>query len=659
MTKKKAGLERDKGLRAIGDITERKRDSKGAEWALRGLEEQWRSLVENIPDIIITLDRDGTILFINRTPPGFTMKGTTGAIIYDYVPPEHHDMLRRSLEGVFETGDGHDFEIAAPGPFGRTSWYFSRIGPIVRDGRVVAAAVIATDITERKRAERALRESEERYRDLVEDINEVIYQLDAGGRITYISPVVEEGGGYSPSEIVGRPFTDFVHPDDLSLAVENFRRSASGHPRPNEYRLLSKAGEAVWVRSFGRPIFEGDRVVGVRGVLANITERKLAEEALSREAEDSSSIAAVSRALIQSRPLEDIAQLVLECAKDVTGSTFGFVGYIDPQTGYLVSPTLTKGIWDACEVPEKDIVFKEFSGLWGWVLLKRKPLLTNAPADDPRSSGTPLGHLPIDRFLSAPALLGPRLVGQVAVANSERDYAERDLRLIERLAVLYALALERKEAEEALRESEERYRDLVERSPNAMAVHSQERVLFVNSAGVELFGATAPDQIIGRPIWDFIHPDHVKAAKKRIQTARCEGNRIDLVEEKLVRLDGQAIEVEMAAIPVTYEGKVARQVVLRDITERKRMEAALQSAREELESTVERQMKRGSAYGLSFRELTVLHLVADGRSDRDIGTILGISSFTAQKHIENIRAKMRAASRTEAGVRAVREGLLE
>jgi PAS domain S-box-containing protein len=218
---------------------------------------------------------------------------------------------------------------------------------------------------------------------------------------------------------------------------------------------------------------------------------------------------------------------------------------------------------------------------------------------------------------------------------------------------------ERKLAEEALRESEVRYRDLVEFSPWAMAVHSEEKMVFVNSAGVQILGADAPDQIIGRPIWDFVHPDNVEAVRKRILSVQLEPGVVDLVEEKLVRLDGQVVDVEMTAIPIIYQGGAARQVVLRDITENKRMEEALQHAREELESIVERQMQLDTAYGLTFREMTVLHLMADGKSDREIATILGISTLTAQKHVENIRAKMKASSRTEASVRAVREGLLD
>jgi PAS domain S-box-containing protein len=218
---------------------------------------------------------------------------------------------------------------------------------------------------------------------------------------------------------------------------------------------------------------------------------------------------------------------------------------------------------------------------------------------------------------------------------------------------------ERRQAEEALRESEGRYRDLVERSPDALVVHSEEKILFVNSAAVKLFGAAAPHQIIGRPIWDFIHPESAKAAKKRIQSARRRREEVAVVEEKFVRLDGEVIDVEMAAIPVAYHGKAARQVVLRDITERKRMEDALQHARDELESRVERRMQRGAPYGLTFRELSVLHLLADGKSDKEIGSVLGISTLTAQKHVENIRTKMGASSRTKASVRAVREGLLQ
>ncbi|MCH7836839.1 MAG: response regulator transcription factor, partial [Chloroflexi bacterium] len=85
----------------------------------------------------------------------------------------------------------------------------------------------------------------------------------------------------------------------------------------------------------------------------------------------------------------------------------------------------------------------------------------------------------------------------------------------------------------------------------------------------------------------------------------------------------------------------------------------LQAAREELEGKVEHQLLRRNPYSLTFRELTVLHKVAAGRSDKEIGAELAISPLTAQKHISNILAKMDAASRTEAAARAIREGLLE
>jgi DNA-binding NarL/FixJ family response regulator len=90
-----------------------------------------------------------------------------------------------------------------------------------------------------------------------------------------------------------------------------------------------------------------------------------------------------------------------------------------------------------------------------------------------------------------------------------------------------------------------------------------------------------------------------------------------------------------------------------------RAEEALQKARDELEGKVEHQLLRRNPYGLTFREFTVLHLVAAGESDKQIGITLGISHLTAQKHLSNILGKMNVASRTEASVRAVREGLLE
>jgi PAS domain S-box-containing protein len=129
-----------------------------AEEALSRSEAMWRSVVENAPGIIMTLDRDRRILFINRTVPGLTPEVVIGTSVDDYTMPEHRDRLREVVEQVFRTGEATQYEASRVGPHGTRSWYSAQIGPIKRDGQVVSVIQITTDITERRQAEEALRQ---------------------------------------------------------------------------------------------------------------------------------------------------------------------------------------------------------------------------------------------------------------------------------------------------------------------------------------------------------------------------------------------------------------------------------------------------------------------------------------------------------------------
>jgi PAS domain S-box-containing protein len=141
------------------------------------------------------------------------------------------------------------------------------------------------EIEERQKAEAALRWSEEKYRDLVENVNEVIYAVDVEGRLTYVSPAVEALLGYRPAEVIGRSFTDFVFPADGPRLAQGFQGLLSGESQENEYRFVTQAGELRCVRTSSRPIVEKEHVVGGQGVLVDITERKRAEQEL-RESEE-------------------------------------------------------------------------------------------------------------------------------------------------------------------------------------------------------------------------------------------------------------------------------------------------------------------------------------------------------------------------------------
>lgn len=129
---------------------------------------------------------------------------------------------------------------------------------------------------------RKLLESEERYRTLVENINDVIFTVDKKGIMTYISPVSERMTGHKPEEIIGKSFVSFIHPEDLSRITKGFMESIAGRPASREFRILAADGRAVYVRTSGRLNYDDGMVSGLTSVMTDITDRKLAEEELSK-----------------------------------------------------------------------------------------------------------------------------------------------------------------------------------------------------------------------------------------------------------------------------------------------------------------------------------------------------------------------------------------
>ncbi len=139
----------------------------------------------------------------------------------------------------------------------------------------------ARDVTERWQAEEALVRSEGRFRELVENLNDVVYAAGLDGVISYVSPAVEAILGFTPEEVVGRSFSELVHPEDLAALRTAFAEVLAGELMPREYRLQDRSGSFRWVRTSSRPLVEDGSVAGLQGVLTDISEARAAREALA------------------------------------------------------------------------------------------------------------------------------------------------------------------------------------------------------------------------------------------------------------------------------------------------------------------------------------------------------------------------------------------
>jgi PAS domain S-box-containing protein len=146
---------------------------------------------------------------------------------------------------------------------------------------------------------------------------------------------------------------------------------------------------------------------------------------------------------------------------------------------------------------------------------------------------------------------------------------------------------EKNRAEQALRESEERYRTIVELSPDPIVVHIGGKLVFVNTAAVQIFAAKSLNDLVGRSVLEMVHPDCRVIVKDRILQMSKQGKRVPTIEEKFIRLDGTTFEAEVAAMPFLWQGKFAIQVVLRDVTERIKAEQAIRGSEAKYRSLIE------------------------------------------------------------------------
>ncbi|HJQ26966.1 MAG TPA: PAS domain S-box protein [Blastocatellia bacterium] len=385
------------------------------------------------------------------------------------------------------------------------------------------------------RKTKALIESEDRYRDLVENSRDLICTHDLKGRLLSVNRAAANLLGYEPGELLDRSLGDLLAPE----AGEEFDRYLS---------LIDRDGAAsglmvVQTRLGERRVWEynnnlrSDGVASpvVRGMAHDITERTQTEAKLRKS----------EKQLAEAQQLAHVGSWEHHVTTDEviwSDELFRIFGFEPGE----IQPTYATFLE---LIPEEGR--EKLQQMTAAAMAERTPFA--------------LHHRVIRRDGEQRILYAS---GR-AVFNEAGDFV--------RMVGTAQDVTEQRRAEEALLESEQRYRSLVELSPEAIAVHCEGKFVYMNSAGLNMFGAASPDEIIGKPVLGTVHPDYQEIVLARIRQ-NGEGKQSGLMQQRLIRLDGKPIEAEVTGIPTMYQSKPAVQIVIRDITEQRRLEEQLRQS---------------------------------------------------------------------------------
>ena len=426
-------------------------------------------------------------------------------------------------------------------------------------------------------------------------------------------------------EMIARSAWEFVAGEDIERASRDFLRILTeGSIRDVEYSLLRADGRRVPVELSASAIIDKEgKPRALISVVRDVTERRTAQEALRRSEEH-------FRHLIENAP--DLITVI---------EPSGEIRYQSPSVrrtlGYMPDELVGTSIWQIIH------------------------------PDDLREVGDAIARGLLEVQSSESGLPHKLLVFRARHRDGRWRYMEGSGKVLMEDGRAYGLInsrdiTDRIEAERALEASERRKAAILKTALDAIiTIDYESKILEFNPAAEAMFGHAAAEAI-GKSLDDLIVPPSLQAKHRpgmeRYMTTS-EGpvlrKRIELTG---MRADGSEFPVEIAIVPIEMAGATIFTGHVRNLTERKRAEEELQRAREELESRVEQRWGVEGAYGLTFRELTVLHLASSGRADKEIAATLGISPQTVNKHVQRILHKMGASSRTEAVVRAIKEGVV-
>jgi PAS domain S-box-containing protein len=202
-------------------------------------EELWRSLVETAPDIITTVDKEGTIRFVNQPIGLLPPEKTMGKCFYDFLPSEYQEIAMDSVESVFQTGETDSFEVRV-GESHDPTWYTYRVGPLRIGGKVVAATIIGTNTTEFKQAEELMR-----YKELLDNVAEGVFILSRKGQLIESNDRVVESTGYTKQELLNLTIADLVDTDQVSFVEKIMKQVSTEKEARFETNLKSKKGALI------------------------------------------------------------------------------------------------------------------------------------------------------------------------------------------------------------------------------------------------------------------------------------------------------------------------------------------------------------------------------------------------------------------------------
>lgn len=566
------------------DITNRKQ----AEEALKESERVLSTLMSNLPGMAYRCanDKVRNMEFVSEGCANLTgyqpidliqsRKISYGNLIH----AEDMDTVLDNIETALAEGKQYQLEYRIVTAWGDKKWVWEMgRGVFSESGNLVALEGFVSDVTDRKKAAQALKESEELYRSLIETSPDSIALTDLEGKFTMVNQrMFSLHGVERVADLMDMNFFDLVVHDDRSRAQATTKKVLEeGRVSNEEYTMLKKDGS-----SFPGEI-SASLVVGAEGkpkgfiiVTRDITERKEAQEALDREHK---AFRIIAEAAVHAVDIPDLCQRVLSGLATNLILDFGIIRLFDRNHNTL-----------------------ELKAHVGLTRKQLKDMLPAQPLDDPRYIAAFVARrneailaqdvtreVILKPFHSRLEGLGIRSLVSWPVTGTQGDLlgvlhlwsqnpveiTDRDRNFFERVIGMFSTVLERKRAEEALRASEEHYRTLVDTAQEGISlVGPDEKFIFVNPKMAELMGCTT-EELIGKNLLDFVPSDDAEFIER--QTSKRQKGETSRYEATLLRSDGTPINVLITAAPIfNTEGKFSATLgVLTDITELKKAEEEL------------------------------------------------------------------------------------